>query len=108
VRIWTGSQQPILPAEYWPELRGAIIEAQFTISQKIISCTSSPTSHFTATIDEIIILGNPDGIELSLSKSRYGQYFLKHKHDSTSTSETNETRPNKAAKGGAIKKQCKN
>jgi hypothetical protein len=103
-----GANSPILPAEYGPKLRGAIVEARFTISHKIISRTSGPTSHFTATIDEIIILGNPDVIELSPSKSRYGQYFLKRKHDSTSTSESNATGPNKAAKGGATKKQRKN
>jgi hypothetical protein len=70
-----GAATPILPAEYGPKLRGAIVEACFTLSHKIINCQNGLTSHFVATIDELIILGMPMEVSLSPSKMKHKKLF---------------------------------
>ncbi|KAG8680854.1 hypothetical protein FRC08_016004, partial [Ceratobasidium sp. 394] len=53
-------EDPILPAEYVSRIRGAIFEVRFKLSHKFITTRSNgESSHFIATIDELIILGRP-------------------------------------------------
>ncbi|KAB5588279.1 hypothetical protein CTheo_8278 [Ceratobasidium theobromae] len=67
---------PLRPIEYGPKLRGAIAEVRFTLSHKIIKTRKAGvTSHFTATIDEIFVLGMPSELSLAPSKVRNKKLF---------------------------------
>ncbi|KAG8689271.1 hypothetical protein FRC08_011020 [Ceratobasidium sp. 394] len=69
-------EDPILPAEYVSRIRGAIVEARFTLSHKFITTRSNgKSSHFIATIDELIILGRPPKIDVTPCKLRHKRLF---------------------------------
>ncbi|KAG9079183.1 hypothetical protein FS749_008753 [Ceratobasidium sp. UAMH 11750] len=71
-----GSRQPIIPAEYGLKLRGAIVEAHFTLSHRFIMRRDvGKTSHFTATVDELVILGMPAETPLAPSMERNRALF---------------------------------
>ncbi|KAG8721323.1 hypothetical protein FRC08_014061 [Ceratobasidium sp. 394] len=69
-------EDPILPAEYVSRIRGAIVEARFTLSHKFITTRlNGNSSHFIATIDELIILGRPPNIDVTPCKLRHKRLF---------------------------------
>ncbi|KAG8708263.1 hypothetical protein FRC08_018988 [Ceratobasidium sp. 394] len=68
-------EDPILPADYVSGIRGAIVEARFTLSHKFITTRpNGKSSHFIATIDKLIILGWPSNTDVTPCK-------LRHKHN---------------------------
>lgn len=70
--------QPIPPSQYPTLLPGAIAQVTFTLSHRLIRRPKN-VSHFTATINEIEILGRPPRIALAPSKTHNSTMFRKRK-----------------------------
>lgn len=58
----------IVPANYEPELCGAIAQVSFTLSHKFIQRSNGKVSYFKATVDAITVLERPTTISVSPSK----------------------------------------
>ncbi|KAG8709632.1 hypothetical protein FRC08_018222 [Ceratobasidium sp. 394] len=70
-----GSAHPIVPTNYTNCLRGAIVRIYFTLSHKILR-RKIPSSFFTATVDEIVVLQVHMPADLSPSRARLAARFL--------------------------------
>ncbi|KAF8594053.1 hypothetical protein BDV93DRAFT_516085 [Ceratobasidium sp. AG-I] len=72
-----GSEEPILPIDYASTLRGALVEARFSLRYMILRREDGPVTHFTATVEELIVLERPAVLLPSPIQVRSCSRFLK-------------------------------
>lgn len=76
-----GSDDPILPVNYESSLRGALVEARFSLRYMVLRREEGPVSWFTATIEELIILELPAVLLPSPLQARSRSRFIKKDND---------------------------